>query len=459
MNTRSIAFVALSVLVTIPAMAQSPFGGGDRGGGRGDRGGDAGGGRGGAPGGDRGGNGGGGFPGGGRGGATGGDRASRGGFDPSAILERLDANGNGVLDPDEQQGPASFLIGRLQQSDPSIKPGSPIKISKLKEGFEKMRGGGDPNSRGGGDTSNRNAADEALMVELLVPGFGEESLAAPLLGFGPKAEMLSVPVTDADRAEAAQNMRRYDRNGNGFIEQNELSSRMSGNPMDFDRNRDGKLTLDELAVRYARRREGEEEAKKNNKKDKQRNRDDGQTGEVVDVFSGRKSYRPTSGRKAPEGLPGYFTDKDANGDGQISMAEFATEWNDDVVAQFFDSDFNRDGVITTDEALRAVEQGPVSKVLATMSAGAAGSSSSGSTTVTTAGGGAAATASGGKADPKYVKVVKRIVQRYDNNNDGMLTASEWEKMLMSPAAADANRDGRISVEEYALWMQSNQKKR
>jgi hypothetical protein len=40
----------------------------------------------------------------------------------------------------------------------------------------------------------------------------------------------------------------------------------------------------------------------------------------------------------------------------------------------------------------------------------------------------------------------------------MLTASEWEKMLMSPAEADSNRDGRITVDEYALWMQSKQKR-
>ena len=30
--------------------------------------------------------------------------------------------------------------------------------------------------------------------------------------------------------------------------------------MDFDRNRDGKLSESELAVRYARRREGQEDA-------------------------------------------------------------------------------------------------------------------------------------------------------------------------------------------------------
>ncbi len=61
-------------------------------------------------------------------------------------------------------------------------------------------------------------------------------------------------------------------------------------------------------------------------------------------------------------------------------------------------------------------------------------------------------------DEKYLKYSQRIIGRYDKNNDNALTPSEWESMLMSPAAADANRDGRITVEEYALWMQSKQPK-
>ena len=64
---------------------------------------------------------------------------SRGGFDPSSFLSRLDANGNGVLDPSEQQGPAQFLIGRMAQSDPSIKAGQPIPLKKITDGFQKMR--------------------------------------------------------------------------------------------------------------------------------------------------------------------------------------------------------------------------------------------------------------------------------------------------------------------------------
>ncbi len=431
MNTKAITLAFLTILTATTVSAQPPFGGGDRGGG--DRGGgDRGGG-------DRGGRGGSPFGGGDRGGG------SRGGFDPSSFLDRLDANGNGVLDPDEQQGPAQFLIGRLTSMDPSIKSGSPIPVDKIKKAFEKMRGGGGDDSgrdsRGGG--GGPSAADAALMPELLVPGFGEDVMADPLMGFGATAEMLAVPVTDDDRREASETMRRYDRNNNGFVDKNELSSRFSGNPMDFDRNRDGKLSLDELAVRYARRREGNEEAKKEKKREDRRERK--ADVEVPDVYGGRKSYRVGEARKSPEGVPGYFSDKDANGDGQVTMAEFTSEWDDEQVKAFFDSDFNRDGVITVDEAMRMVEQGPASAMAST-----------GPSTATAAP--ATALPAGTKPDPKYIKYVQRIISRYDANKDGSLTPSEYGEMLMSPADADANRDGRISVDEYALWMQLKQKK-
>ena len=213
--------------MAITVSAQPPGRGGDRGGDRGGGfggpggppgGGDRGG-RGGAPGGGFGGDrGGGGPPGGGRGGDRGG-----GGFDPSSMLSRLDTNGNGVLDPDEQQGPAQFLIGRLQQSDSSIKPGQPIPIKKVAQIFEKMRAerDGGQSSQGGPSRGGSNAADAALEVELLVPGFGVEETPAPLLGFGAAAELLTTEVTEADKREAEERMRRYDQNRDGVLTKNE----------------------------------------------------------------------------------------------------------------------------------------------------------------------------------------------------------------------------------------------
>ncbi|WP_145417542.1 EF-hand domain-containing protein [Planctomycetes bacterium K23_9] len=470
MNTKlNIIAIGCCFLIAVAAEAQRGGPGGDRGGDRG--GGDRGGGMrggGGAPGGDRGGRGGAGGPGGDRGGRGGGGGAggTRGGFDPSGFLSRLDTNGNGILDPDEQKGPAQFMISRLQQSDPSIKAGQPISIKKVSESFTKMReqSSGDPRASRGNTSSTD---DDSLEVELLVPGFGIEEEPMPLMGFGAAAEMLSVPITDADLAEAASTMQRYDRNKDGFIAKNELSSRFSGNPMDFDRNKDGKLSQKELAVRYARRREGREEATA--QKDRSRRSDDRRRSDddkEIDVYNGRKSYRMTNGKAVPEGTPGFFADKDANQDGQVTMAEFASDWNDGVVAEFFKSDLNKDGTITAAEALRAVEQGvSVSAPASTGSSSNAMASRSSSTSRSS--GSSGSTSSGSskpaagstKPDDKLVRYAERIIGRYDKNKDGALVASEWGSMLMNPAPADGNRDGRVTIEEYAIYLQSRSKKK
>jgi hypothetical protein len=185
----------------------------------------------------------------------------------------LDANGNGILDPSEQQGPAQFLIGRMAQSDPSIKAGQPIPLKKITDGFQKMREQRDPgSSRSTPQAGSSSPSDDSLTPDLLVPGFGDEVDPSLLMGFGAAAEMLAVEVTPADERESEERMRRYDRNRDGFLTKDELSSRFAGNPMDFDRNRDGKLSVSELAVRYARRREGEEEAKRSSSKESSRGR-------------------------------------------------------------------------------------------------------------------------------------------------------------------------------------------
>ncbi len=43
--------------------------------------------------------------------------------------------------------------------------------------------------------------------------------------------------------------------------------------------------------------------------------------------------------------------KDTNGDGQVSMAEFSSVWNDQLVRQFKQYDTNNDGVITPAESV------------------------------------------------------------------------------------------------------------
>lgn len=408
-------------------------------GGRGDRGGRGGfGGERGGPGGFRGGRGGPGGP---------------GGFDPSSFIDRLDRNNNEMLDPDEMEGPANFMIQRLQREDPSIRTDRPIPMSKLKEGFERMR-----NNRGGpgGDDSNDDEDDEPLALDVLVPGFGGVELPPPVPGFSAAAELLAVRVTDDDNREAEESMRRYDRNRDGFIAQEELSRRWGVGAMDFDQNGDDKLSVNELAVRAARRRINQEKeaARRDNRSDERRNRgDDGAEEEPTDRFGGRRSYRPQTD-EALEGLPGWFGEKDRNRDSQVTMSEFEQDWTEEKVQEFYSFDKNRDGTLTSDEVLRAVrERGSGPRAMASTATPTAGPSSRASSAS------ASRTApvtpvAPGNLDDKYVKYAERIISRSDTDGNGALTVDEWKEMIMDVSPADADRDGRITIPEYAGWLQA-----
>lgn len=56
-----------------------------------------------------------------------------------------------------------------------------------------------------------------------------------------------------------------------------------------------------------------------------------------------------------QGLPAWFSSLDADGDGQLTMAEFAPKATSTALAEFARYDANRDGLVTADEYLRAVK--------------------------------------------------------------------------------------------------------
>jgi hypothetical protein len=64
----------------------------------------------------------------------------------------------------------------------------------------------------------------------------------------------------------------------------------------------------------------------------------------------------TARERLPSGLPAWFIEKDVNGDGQVTMAEFASEWTPEVAAEFNRYDLNHDGVITAAECLKVEKQ-------------------------------------------------------------------------------------------------------
>jgi hypothetical protein len=65
----------------------------------------------------------------------------------------------------------------------------------------------------------------------------------------------------------------------------------------------------------------------------------------------RRSFRFTPpAERLPSGLPDWFTSKDKNHDGQVSMHEYSRSWSDRTAGEFRRYDLDGDGVVTAKEA-------------------------------------------------------------------------------------------------------------
>ena len=458
--------------------------------------------------------------------------------DPSEFLRRLDTNNDGMLDKAELEGRAGGFILRMAENNPRLDFSRPVPISRLTEEFTRMReermqsgggapgggpgggppgggfpgrggppggwtpgsgppGGGPPGAwggppgggppgRGGDDQGRDRGRDdeqnnpyrrpESAASKPLVPGFGEEEVIAPPLGFGAEGELFSVQITEQDRQEASRAFRYYDRNNDGKIDQEELRRSGRGDDlMQYDRNRDGAITPDEMEYRYAQRRvvntrstaAGTPQPAEGGDRRGRGGRDGGRDGdenrsnenENPSPYASLSSYRVVAPvERLPEGLPDWFYRNDADGDGQISMAEFSASWTEAVLQEFFQFDLNQDGLTTPEEALRAQAAGAVRGTAVSAAASAAppaqtseAAASPGEASSADPRAESAAGASGPPIDQRYMDYYKKLVAKYDTNGDGVLTKDEWVSMSRSPAEADLNGDGKITVEEFARW--------
>ena len=388
----------------------------------------------------------------------------------------MDTNGNGMLDPDEAQGPARFMLDRMARSNPKIDVTKPIPMSTLTESFQQMRSGGFSS-----EGSSFGSVDEIPILEKdsLVPGFGKKIEKTPVPGFGASSEKFSVVLEERDLKEADDKMGRYDKNNDKMLDENELKEgRWSDSPMQYDRNRDGKLSRQELGVRYARRRlagagqtQDQQASNSNNRRDAYNagrpKENPEEKKEKANPYEKRASYRVTdSDGRMPNipGLPEWFTRNDTNFDGQVSMSEFNRRPNQDTIDDFARFDANQDGWITNRECLAAVKKGYIpgaaSSPSSSVASGVAGSSSPSAFGNTTAASSAATnstsstlaspTASSAASDKTALMrdwVVSKVMKKADKDNNGFLSPEEYRDSTPFDKV-DADKDGLISVDEY-----------
>ncbi len=244
-------------------------------------------------------------------------------------------------------------------------------------------------------------------------------------------------------------MRRYDQNGNGILEKSEWGS-FRTDPSAADKNRDSKITKEELQAWMAERMSGRGGGDRgsrfgsrgSSRGGSESGSDNGGGGSgLVTTNTSRRSYKLTRAvERLPSDLPAWFARQDTNGDGQVSMAEYSRSWSQAVVDEFSTFDLNGDGIVTVAECQAAVEQGAV--------AGLAGSAGEGTELPASS-----STEAGDEARPKrtkkWLKVAVSMIGKYDTNKDGVLTEDEWTKMKLDYSHADVDKDGKITPAELA----------
>ncbi|MEC7565281.1 MAG: hypothetical protein VX738_06310 [Planctomycetota bacterium] len=404
---------------------------------------------------------------------------------PLGFLQRLDANGNGTLEPSEQ-GRARPFLERIARDVGGIDLNRPIPLSTIGQKLEQMQrgqsgqGGSSRDRSRGGSSQPRdmqgNPLAPAAPLDTLVPGFDivEDVLGVP--GFGAKAEYLNVPVKEEDFTEADQTIKRYDRNRNGILEADEIrAGRWRDDPSKQDRNGDGKLTRSELAVRYSIRR-SDEAARKAQSSGNPQSSDNSRSSSNNSRGSSQQPQSRSRGSSSG-GSPGGSRWGGGGGDsgGADRMAQFAGS-----ILQRYDSnksgviekdewknfrsdpsaaDTNKDNKITKDELGKWMSSRFSQSRGGEGQSGGAGSSRGGSRGSSGGNSGGSGEDVAGNGSYRFrlpqeglPEGLPKWYRDRDTNRDGQIAMSEYtgewtEKTLAEYYAYDANRDGIVTPAE------------
>lgn len=301
-----------------------------------------------------------------------------------SFLRQLDANHNGQVDANELNAQAKSYLDRMA-SRYGLQASAPLAIEKFRdsviEGYIRTHSNGPAPAPTTGTSSAGVSSVAGLgMAQNTsnVAGFGTSATSSgrTTSASGASPSAASSAVDERYRTYAANMLKRYDKNGNGVLDRDEWSQMRGDWWKSADTSGDGTITLDEIVGRLSGYRARYQSTTSTTTTTTSPSTSSYATtasttssGAVTTSSSApavtsttaspttvaaRKPYRfLTPTERLPSGLPEWFTRRDANGDGQVTLAEFSDNLSDEVAAEFSKYDLNNDGVITPQECLNA----------------------------------------------------------------------------------------------------------
>ncbi|EKJ99891.1 calmodulin-like membrane associated Ca(2+)-binding protein [Rhodopirellula baltica SH28] len=310
-------------------------------------------------------------------------------------LERLDRDQDGDIEPEEITALARPYLERVAEAR-RMDLNRDNSVERWQEAariYHALQNG----------VAGREVDPEAD-VTVLPFGPRDDEPMVPEFGLGE----MKFQYTISDYRQAERTMSRSDRNGDGFLDRREVERAdwKFRDPFEEDYDKDNRLSTVELAQRYARRRllsgASRELVQKNRRVGSEVRRNESSDREddsrywrrdrryylastVMERFdknrNGRLEASETVAMGIPfgridldrdgeisrdelndhllqvqeredqdaEGLPPWFFERDEDGDQQISMPEFTSEWTPELLAEFESYDQNADGLLTKSE--------------------------------------------------------------------------------------------------------------
>jgi len=250
-------------------------------------------------------------------------------------LEIYDRNGDGALDQSE------MVRARWGSPDPStndLNGDGRLSTFELHERYaarERSRNDSSKSQNNGSRNQERAKISEAI----------SSSKSSTLKSRSSSSAAVATKIKESESTKyqryAQSLIKTYDRNSDGKLSPAEME-KMRRPPVNADTNDDGYVSTTELINSLS--------SSSKNKSARASSTTAKSKAASSKSYAQKKDYksRSSSGRRSRDtsSLGGGL---DVNGDNQIQMHEFADQWDDEVLAEYYEKDKNKDGLITEDE--------------------------------------------------------------------------------------------------------------